>query len=124
MRENSDHFKQFIDVQPGGGTRRNPKRKNASTFSTPSGTVPPSAADIDRSFETHLQTMSKGGTWGDNLEVSAFASAFGVNVKIYQYSYVYVVAGEGSDNGKVLHIAYHVSWSSELWNTISLTDDF
>ncbi|KAL9089430.1 MAG: hypothetical protein Q9165_005751 [Trypethelium subeluteriae] len=107
MRENSDYYKQFIDVQPGGGTRRNPKRKNAGTYATTSNNFPASAADIDRVFENHLQNMARGGTWGDNMEISAFSTAFRVDVKIYQRDFAYMVgAGEGS-NRQVVHIAYH-----------------
>ena len=109
MRENADYYKQFIDVHPGGGLRRNPKRKNAGAYSTQAAFTPPSAEDVDRVFESHLQNMAKGGTYGDNMEISAFTSAFDVDVKIYQRDFCYVIS-HGSDHGprKVAHIAYHV----------------
>lgn len=109
MREHASYYKQFIDVQPGGGTRRNPKRKNAGSFSSPATVPPPSEADIDRVFESHLQSMAKGGTYGDNMEISAFSSAFDVDVKIYQRDFAYMVSGGGPDKQRdVAHIAYHV----------------
>jgi OTU domain-containing protein 3 len=111
MRENADYYKQFIDVHPGGGIRRNPKRKNAGTYSSSTAqTAPPSEADIDRVFESHLQSMARGGTYGDNMEITAFSSAYDVDVKIYQRDFAYMVTGHAGDDGHrpVAHIAYHL----------------
>ena len=109
MREHSDYYKQFIDAQPGGGTRRNPKRKNVGSFSATA--APPTEADIDHTFQNHLERMAKGGTYGDNMEISAFSSAYSVDVKIYQRDFAYMISGSGPDEGDrdVAHIAYHVS---------------
>ena len=109
MREHAEYYKQFIDVHPGGGIRRNPKRKNAGAYSSPAHYVPPSAADIDRVFETHLQNMARGGTYGDNMEITAFSSAFDIDVKIYQRDFAYMVTGSGDETQRpVAHIAYHL----------------
>jgi hypothetical protein len=110
MRANAAYYKQFIDVHPGGGYRRNPKRKNAGSYSSPANFVPPSPADIDRVFENHLTNMARGGTWGDNMEISAFSSAMGYDVKIYQRDFAYMVSGggEAGNNRPVAHIAYHM----------------
>ncbi|MBE7180583.1 MAG: hypothetical protein INR71_05110 [Terriglobus roseus] len=112
MRDNADYYKQFIDVHPGGGTRRNPKRKNAGTYSTPATFVPPTPQEIDKVFESHLKAMAQGGTYGDNIEIIAFARAFGKDVKIYQRDFAYMVSpdGEEASTREVLHIAYHVSY--------------
>lgn len=109
MREHASYYKQFIDVHPGGGTRRNPKRKNAGAFSTPVSYSSPTAEEIDRIFESHLESMAKGGTYGDNMEITAFSSAFEVDVKIYQRDFAYMVTGNGGEgsNRAVAHIAYH-----------------
>lgn len=111
MREHAYYYKQFVDVKPGGGIRRNPKRKNAGAYSSPANFVPPSAADIDRVFESHLDNMARGGTWGDNMEITAFSSAFDYDVKIYQRDFAYMVSGNGVEDASrpVAHIAYH-SW--------------
>ncbi|KAK5133705.1 hypothetical protein LTR08_007459 [Meristemomyces frigidus] len=110
MKEHAAYYKQFIDVLPGGGTRRNPKRKNAGAYSAPANTAPPSQADIDRVFDSHLQSMARGGTYGDNMEITAFSSAFDVDVKIYQRDFAFMVSGGGEYSGRpVAHIAYH-SW--------------
>lgn len=111
MRTNADYYKQFIDVHPGGGIRRNPKRKSAGTYSTPTNAHKPTEAEINRVFEQHLLAMAKGGTYGDNMEITAFSSAFDVDVKIYQRDFAYMVTGmrSGSDAERpVAHIAYHM----------------
>ncbi|KAK4494074.1 hypothetical protein PRZ48_014337 [Zasmidium cellare] len=109
MREHEHYYKQFIDVHPGGGIRRNPKRKNAGAYSSPANFSLPSSADIDRVFESHLDNMARGGTYGDNMEITAFSSAFGYDVKIYQRDFAYMVSGSGDEdsNRPVAHIAYH-----------------
>ncbi|KAK5165067.1 uncharacterized protein LTR77_009164 [Saxophila tyrrhenica] len=108
MREHGDYYKQFIDVNPGGGIRRNPKRKNAGAYSSPANYVPPSADEIDRVFQSHLQTMARGGVYGDNMEISAFSSAFSIDVKIYQRDFAYMISGSGDGvQRQVAHIAYH-----------------
>ena len=113
MREHASYYKQFIDVHAGGGIRRNPKRKNAGAYSTPISTLPPTADEAERVFEAHLTRMAKGGTYGDNMEISAFSAAFRVDVKIYQRDFAYMVSGGpgggGAEKRAVAHIAYHVS---------------
>lgn len=120
MREHAEYFKQFLDVYPGGGTRRNPKRKTTGAYSSPLHLARPSQEDVDRVFEQHLRTMAQGGTWGDNMEIQAFSSAFGIDVKIYQRDFAFMI--QSSQNGEsrpVAHIAYHVSFASPLPRTSS-----
>ncbi|PSK38075.1 hypothetical protein B9Z65_1266 [Elsinoe australis] len=108
MREHADYYKQFLDVHPGGGTRRNPKRKTTAVQCSPGNFDRPSSEAVDRVFEQHLNTMAKGGTWGDNMEIQAFASAFGTDVKIYQRDFAYMMAANNSTESRpVAHIAYH-----------------
>ena len=109
MRDHGDFYKQFVDVNPGGGVRRNPKRKNAGTFSTAFNAKGPTPEEINRVFESHLAQMARGGTYGDNMEISAFCCAFNVDVKIYQQSFAYMVpVHHGRPANRVAHIAYHV----------------
>lgn len=106
MREHGVYYKDFIGVFPGGGTRRNPRR---STTRSRQETPPPTAVEVDQAFERHLARMAEGGTFGDNLEVGAFARAYGVNVKIFQRDVAFFVTGESDDSApkKTIHIAYH-----------------
>jgi OTU domain-containing protein 3 len=58
--------------------------------------------------------MQNSGVFGDNLEIQAFAREFGINVKIYQRKFAYVItadneSGSADKNRKAVHIAYHVS---------------
>ncbi|KZF23206.1 OTU-domain-containing protein [Xylona heveae TC161] len=114
MRDHAPYYKQFMDVRPGGGARRNPKRKNAGAYASPEQ-MAPTPEEVERVFESHLQTMARGGTYGDNMEISAFSSAYDVDVKIYQRDFAYMVSGGDPDNEeesegprRIVHIAYHV----------------
>lgn len=111
MRDNASYYKQFIDVHPGGGVRRNPKRKNVGAYSTPITYLAPTPEEVERVFESHLEQMSRGGTYGDNMEISAFSAAYGVDIKIYQRDFAYMIStpDEEEVERQVLHIAYHVS---------------
>jgi len=109
MQDNAEYYKNFIPVEPGGGQRRNPKRKNAGAYSTPFNNKPPSQEDIDRNFENYLAAMSRGGTYGDNMEIRAFAKAYNTDVRIYNYDNTYYVRADDDDAVRpVAHIAYHV----------------
>lgn len=122
MRENAVYFKQFMEVHPGGGQRRNPKRKNAGVYSTRPTFTPPSQEEIDRVFETHLGSMARGGTYGDNMEISAFAAVYKVDVKIYQVDFAFMIpAPEDGTVHPVAHIAYHVCSVEEAWPSHELT---
>ena len=113
MTANSDHFKSFIIVHPGGGIRRNPKRKNAGSFSTPLNAPAPTEGEIEATFQRYLKTMAQGGSYGDNLEIVAFASAFQVNVWIFaeQHGEFYTVAPPKSagEVTRTVYIVHHVS---------------
>ena len=62
IRSDPDHFKKFITVFPGGGTRRNPKRKNPGSLSNRLDLAGPTATEIEASFQRQLKTMAQGGT--------------------------------------------------------------
>lgn len=108
MRANTEHFKSFVNVQPGGGLRRNPKRKNAGAFNTPPCSQP-SQDEIDIVFERRMQSMADAGTYGDHMEIAAFCAAYDVNVLVYQENHVYAAQGSMDASKGTLHIAYHVS---------------
>lgn len=106
LRQNRHDMKWFLDVGPGGSTRRQPRRKNAGGYSNYHHAAEITEADVDRSYDQHLERMSKGGTWGDNMEIVAFAKAFNVNVKVYRAEFAYIISG-ASDEADICHIAYH-----------------
>lgn len=117
-----------MDVKPGGGVRRNPKRKNAGTYSTSFDAKSPSPEEVDRVFELHLRQMAQGGTYGDNMEITAFCKAYNVDVKIYHRSFALMVPVDHAKPAtQVVHIAYHVSvrppfYSSTKQLLISISD--
>jgi hypothetical protein len=107
MRENPDQFKPFLTV--GAGQRRNPKRKNAGGFSSTFAFARATEAETDAAYEAHLTQMARGGTWGDNIEIQAFAQAYNTDVKIYHADYAYYVkAAPDHTLRPVAHIAHHV----------------
>ncbi|KAK9471959.1 uncharacterized protein V1510DRAFT_180318 [Dipodascopsis tothii] len=64
-----------------------------------------------REWQQHLVRMAQDGTYGDNLEIVAFASAFGVRVRVYQPDLAYDIgpATAAAPAARTVHIAYH-SW--------------
>lgn len=42
----------------------------------------------DRSFDAHLASMRKGGTYGGNMELVAYARLKGVDIKVYRPGFV------------------------------------
>ncbi|KAK4695917.1 OTU domain-containing protein 3, partial [Lecanoromycetidae sp. Uapishka_2] len=119
MTANSEHFKSFLAVHPGGGQRRNPKRKNAGAFSAQSNAAAPTADDVEATFQRYLKTMAQGGSYGDNMEIVAFASSFCVNVWIFgeQHGEFYTVAPP-KDGGEVTRTVYIVHHAYEHYSSI------
>lgn len=113
MRNNPDRFKSFLVVHPGGGSRRNPKRKNHGSLATSAIAAGPTAQEIDAAYKQHMKTMAKTGVYGDNLEIIAFAQAFKVDIMIFSeggrfFYYVRCEKLEG-EMAPMLCIVHHVS---------------
>jgi OTU domain-containing protein 3 len=116
MRDNSDFYRQYMAVN---NVRRNPKRKTAAAVPTRIDTTYFTEAQLQQQFEEHVEKMGQPGEWADNMEVSAFASALNVHVRLWQADYTYLfsprvhyVPGDDPatvDDRQTLHIAYHVS---------------
>ncbi|KAF2708777.1 hypothetical protein K504DRAFT_468005 [Pleomassaria siparia CBS 279.74] len=113
MRQNSDFYRQYMAVN---SSRRNPKRK-VTALSTRIDTTYHSEEELQRQFELHVEKMGQTGEWADNMEVSAFASALNVHVRLWQADYTYTFSprvyynpsGKSDDDERaVLNIAYHV----------------
>ncbi|KAE9371261.1 cysteine proteinase, partial [Stipitochalara longipes BDJ] len=107
MRDHADEYKPFINVEAGGGFRRNPKRKNVGASSTHFENSLPTQEQIDAAWERHLDNMSKNGVYGDNMEIRAFTKAFGVDVKIYNRDNSYYIKAEDQGTRPVVHVARH-----------------
>lgn len=116
MRVNADFYRQYMTVGP---SRRNPKRQAAAAASsTCIDTSFHSEEELQRQFDLHVEKMGQPGEWADNMEVSAFASALNVHVRLWQPDYTYTFSPPGyydneagaQDDRAVLNIAYHVSF--------------
>jgi OTU domain-containing protein 3 len=110
MRVNADFYRQYMTVGP---SRRNPKRQAAAS-STCIDTSFHSEEELQRQFDLHVEKMGQPGEWADNMEVSAFASALNVHVRLWQADYTYTFSPYANEAGAkddraVLNIAYHVS---------------
>lgn len=113
MTNNPDRFKSFLVVHPGGGSRRNPKRKNQGSRATSAIAAGPTPEEVDAAYKQHMKTMAKTGVYGDNLEIIAFAQAFKVDIMIFSeggrfFYYVRCEKAEG-EMAPMLCIVHHVS---------------
>lgn len=114
MRVNADFYRQYMTVNP---VRRNPKRKTTAASAARIDTTSYSEVELQRQFEAHVEKMGQPGEWADNMEVSAFASALGVDVRLWQGDYTYLISPRDTHDipaektRQTLNIAYHVSCS-------------
>jgi len=110
MQHHREFFKSFITVHPGGGFRRNPKRKNVASYSLPTVNIAPTEEERDRAFDEHIMRMARGGSWGDNAEIVAFAQAFATNVRIFKENFAYIISADGQEVNDLpfAYIAHHV----------------
>lgn len=132
MRDNSEFYRQYMAVN---NLRRNPKRTSTSTTSTRIDTTYYTEAQLQQQFEEHVEKMGQPGEWADNMEVSAFASALNVHVRLWQADYTYVFSprtyysqnddlSEEADR-RTVHIAYHVCIVNGFfteWRANTITD--
>lgn len=115
MRDNSDFYRQYMAVN---SVRRNPKRKTTAALPTRIDTKYYTEEQLQQQFEEHVEKMGQPGEWADNMEVSAFASALNVHVRLWQADFTYLFSPRTyympnddtapRDNRQTLHIAYHV----------------
>lgn len=116
MKDSADFYRQYMACNT---VRRNPKRKTAAAAANRLDTTCYTDEQLQQQFEEHVEKMGQPGEWADNMEVSAFASALNVNVRLWQADYTYLfsprtcyTSNEGlaaQDSRQTLHIAYHVS---------------
>ncbi|KAJ4379744.1 hypothetical protein N0V86_004926 [Didymella sp. IMI 355093] len=114
MRDNSEFYRQYMAAN---NLRRNPKRTTTAAQSTRIDTTYYTEEQLQKQFEEHVEKMGQPGEWADNMEVSAFASALNVHVRLWQADYTYVFSPRlyytqnddltAEDDRRTLHIAYH-----------------
>jgi hypothetical protein len=114
MRVNAEFYRQYMIVNP---VRRNPKRKTNKSLAPPIDFTFHTEEELQKQFDLHVQKMGQPGEWADNMEVSAFASALNVHVRLWQADFhytfsprIYYAPNRDStiDDRPVLNIAYHV----------------
>lgn len=117
MRVNSEFYRQYMVVTP---VRRNPKRTTTNKALAPSPDCTfHSDEELQKQFDLHVEKMGQPGEWADNMEVSAFASALNVHVRVWQADFHYQISPRvynspsSVDERPVLNIAYHVSFPSD-----------
>jgi hypothetical protein len=126
MRDNSDFYRQYMAVN---NVRRNPKRRTTAATPTRIDTTYYTEEQLQQQFEEHVEKMGQPGEWADNMEVSAFASALDVHVRLWQADYTYLFSPRPSyiasddatavDDRRTLHIAYHVSLEPMLLTAVT-----
>jgi OTU domain-containing protein 3 len=119
MKGNADFYRHYMAVN---SVRRNPKRRSAAAASNRIDTTYYTEEQLQLQFEEHVEKMGQPGEWADNMEVSAFASALNVHVRLWQADYTYLFSPRtyytsdndlaAEDSRQTLHIAYHVSYPS------------
>ena len=115
MRDNADFYRSYMAVN---NLRRNPKRTTTAAQATRIDTTYYTEEQLQQQFDEHVEKMGQPGEWADNMEVSAFASALNVHVRLWQADYTYVFSPRmlysqnedlnADDERRTLHIAYHV----------------
>jgi OTU domain-containing protein 3 len=115
MRDNSEFYRQYMAVN---NLRRNPKRTTTTAQATRIDTTYYTEEQLQQQFDEHVEKMGQPGEWADNMEVSAFASALNVHVRLWQADYTYLFSPRlyyspnddlnAEDDRRTLHIAYHV----------------
>ncbi|KAF3003600.1 hypothetical protein E8E13_007075 [Curvularia kusanoi] len=125
MRDNAEFYRQYMAVN---NLRRNPKRTSTAAQTTRIDTTYYTEEQLQQQFEEHVEKMGQPGEWADNMEVSAFASALNVHVRLWQADYTYVFSPRlyysqnddliAEDDRRTVHIAYH-TWEhySSVRNT-------
>ena len=92
--------------------RRNPKRKNPGALGKPVEPGPTSD-EVETAFQRYLETMQKGGEYGDSLAIVAFANAYKVNVYVWSEELKKFVPHKCEEKSqtavKKLYIVHHVS---------------
>ncbi|RUS16327.1 hypothetical protein BC937DRAFT_91347 [Endogone sp. FLAS-F59071] len=105
-------FRALSDQHHGTDTHHTAIRKQVCDYLETNRDTYQYFVEDDGSFEAHLESMRKGGTYGGNMELVAYARLKGVDIKVYRPGFVYVILGIEDyqiDTGpprETLHIAW------------------
>jgi hypothetical protein len=106
MAEYPEDFKSFIQVLPGGGYRRNARRKAAAEVS--SWNLIPTRAAIDRGYNEYVGRMKKNSCWAGDLELRAFTKAYDMDLTIhFGYTSPRQMKAHDHEDRPMVHVAFH-----------------
>jgi OTU domain-containing protein 3 len=105
--DHANEYMMFIPYNPGGGLRRNPKRKTTGAYSAPD--TAPTAAERRTYFDRYVAKMAEEGTYATEVEIVAFTKAFDRSVVVYHYAGNEIPYTAGGGSRPTSHVAYHVS---------------
>ena len=92
-------FRALSDQMYGTADKHLPLRQEICAYMAAHKSRFEAFVDDDRSWDQHISTMSKSGTYGGHLELTAFAQLKVVNVKVVQPGLVYVIEGSKTEVG-------------------------
>jgi hypothetical protein len=100
-----------IQVEPGGGYKRSARlsklRNSKRTMDERDRILLPTVEERQAAFQAHLQRMSLPQTYGDHMEVQAFAKAYSMDVQIFTADGIqFHASGEDDVVRPVVQIAY------------------
>ena len=115
VRNNKDEFLPFLDTQS-SGTRRQPRRRAATAYASSNvDSNAPSPLELQKVWEKYLQQKEQGGTYGDHIEIQAFATVYNVNVCIHQRTNALVISPKKlTSETRDVYVAFHVSTNLPL----------
>ena len=93
-------------VNQGGGTRRNPKRKNTGGYSISIDHGAPTMDAMDLQFKNELTEMTKIGTFADEIQIRALAEALEINIRIFRTGYTLEVDGSPGKDIPIAAVAH------------------
>ena len=106
LQDNKDKFIDFMVINQGGGTRRNPKRKNTGGYSVSVDHGSSTMDAMDLQFKNELIEMTKVGTFADEIQIRALAEALGINIRIFRTGYTIEVDGAPGKDTPIAAVAH------------------
>lgn len=106
MAEHPEDFKPFIQILPGGGYRRNARRKAAAEVS--SWNLLPTRAAIDRGYNDYVGRMKQNACWAGDLELRAFTKAYDMDLTVHFGSELpHKIKARDNEDRPMAHVVFH-----------------